>query len=154
MKSSKGFTLIELVIVIVVLGILAATAVPKFIDIQSNAKESVLVSYSGALKSSVNMIKYLHIISGEPDQLIIDDAELSFFDQGFKTKYPVAITAIECSVFWNTVVGGVKATAIPALNTSETLLTTYSDNICTYNYDDFGLINYTSGSGEITSSYL
>jgi MSHA pilin protein MshA len=42
MNKQAGFTLIELVIVIVILGILAATAIPKFIDIQGDARASSL----------------------------------------------------------------------------------------------------------------
>ncbi|MBU1006760.1 MAG: prepilin-type N-terminal cleavage/methylation domain-containing protein, partial [Candidatus Omnitrophica bacterium] len=38
MKRSKGFTLIELVMVIVILGILSAIAIPKFVDLASEAK--------------------------------------------------------------------------------------------------------------------
>ena len=40
MKRSAGFTLIELVIVIVILGILAVTAAPKFLNLQSDARAS------------------------------------------------------------------------------------------------------------------
>lgn len=56
MKNNNGFTLIELVIVIIVLGILAATAVPKFINLQGDAKESVLKGLSGALNSAANIV--------------------------------------------------------------------------------------------------
>lgn len=50
--NSKGFTLIELVIVIMVIGILAAIAVPKFVDLSSDATVAAKKGMSGAVKSS------------------------------------------------------------------------------------------------------
>ncbi|QUM77805.1 type II secretion system protein [Moritella sp. 24] len=55
---NQGFTLIELVIVIIVLGILAATAVPKFINIQDDTKAASLHAASGALISAANLVHY------------------------------------------------------------------------------------------------
>lgn len=64
MKESKGFTLIELIVVMVILGILAATAAPKFIDLQRDAKIAALWGYAGAIKSSNNLIHGAWIIAG------------------------------------------------------------------------------------------
>lgn len=52
MKKQAGFTLIELVVVIVILGILAATALPKFTDLSSDARRSAVQGMAGALSSA------------------------------------------------------------------------------------------------------
>lgn len=55
MKKQSGFTLIELVIVIIILGILAATAVPKFVDLQGDARAASMKGVKGALEGAATL---------------------------------------------------------------------------------------------------
>lgn len=65
--SCRGFTLIELILVIVLLGVLATVAAPKFIDITDDAQLKTLLTMKGAIKSAETLVAL--DISLNPDRL-------------------------------------------------------------------------------------
>ncbi|WP_117233987.1 type II secretion system protein [Vibrio maerlii] len=56
MKKNTGFTLIELVVVIVILGILAVTAAPRFLNLQSDARAAALDGLRAAMESAASVV--------------------------------------------------------------------------------------------------
>jgi MSHA pilin protein MshA len=72
MKKQSGFTLIELVIVIIILGILAATAVPKFVDLQGDARKSAMKGVKGALEGAATLTFSRAAIDGKEKALTGD----------------------------------------------------------------------------------
>jgi len=56
-RNHQGFTLIELVAVIVILGVLAVVALPRFTDLGTAAKQAALQGIAGSMKSAVNLAK-------------------------------------------------------------------------------------------------
>nr|WP_304442123.1 type II secretion system protein [Moritella sp. Urea-trap-13] len=85
-KRNSGFTLIELVITIIVLGVLSATAVPRFIDLKDDAKKETVENFHGTLRSTVRL---LHMKS-QIDNILGDDATIAtdYGDYQFSRGYP------------------------------------------------------------------
>jgi MSHA pilin protein MshA len=96
-RNQQGFTLIELVVVIVILGILAVTAAPKFIDLSSEARIATLDGAKAAIQSARD-IQYAKsaIADGTPSYplaaSIADLITLDGFEENSTTKGQFDIT--------------------------------------------------------------
>ncbi len=95
MKKQSGFTLIELVMVIVILGILAAAALPKFVNLRGEAQRAAVDGVAGAL-SSGNTINYaVRSLNPASGVAIADCSNASaVLEGGLSTNYAITAAAI------------------------------------------------------------
>ncbi|MDD2800856.1 MAG: type II secretion system protein [Methylobacter sp.] len=90
LNKQQGFTMIELIMVIVILGILAATALPKFVDLGKDARAASVNAAKGALSSVAAMAHGKYLVSATPPASIVAEGVTITFSTAFASGYPKA----------------------------------------------------------------
>ena len=145
-RSAGGFTLIELIVVIVILGILSATALPRFIDLSSDAHRAKVAAVAGAFSAAASLAHAAWASKGHTSYIAnlagYMDGSVDFNASGYPVEtiftpamtLPELIDSSSCVSIWRAI-----------LNTSDSIGTAASGNnwqatgnagaqTCTYTY--------------------
>ena len=75
--KQRGFTLIELVVVITILGILAAFAIPRFISLDSTARSATVTGLAGTIRSSAALARGLSMATGNTASVTMEGSPVT-----------------------------------------------------------------------------
>ncbi|HCJ29133.1 MAG TPA: pilin [Pseudomonas sp.] len=157
MNKQKGFTMIELVVVIAILGILAAVALPRFMDASEDAHRAAVAGTAGALGAGVALVRAQWEINGSKGAVTSPVAGFGKGNVSTNNKgWPTGINGTpSCIAVWENVLQG-SAPTVAQSGTGFDYYATAAGTICTYTYqrhDSNATITYDSDVGEVKYTF-
>ena len=108
-KRQTGFTLIELVIVIVILGILAAAALPRFSDLSTDARVAAVNGLAGSIRSAASIAKATQLAKGLVSNVTVSlDGQPIAMAFGFPTAVAISLALSDIAGFTTAIATGVS----------------------------------------------
>ncbi|MBV1839819.1 MULTISPECIES: type II secretion system protein [Photobacterium] len=144
--KAKGFTLIELVTVVVILGIVAVVAAPKFLDAQDDARNAVLASMAGTIKSTAETTYGKMAIEGLENHPYVTTHDNAGHENALVTDLPFSL----CKMTSNTYC--VFRFGYP--DSDPVTLSNLVKGIRDYRSDDYDFVAIYGDSQDIESAYI
>ncbi len=124
-NKQAGFTLIELVVVIAILGILAAFAIPRFASLESEARTATVFGLSGSVRSAATLAHSLFLTTGAT--VVAMEGVNVNLTQGYPDASDIAVTLADLTGFTVTVNGAADQTTFDRDGAPGVCQVVYSD---------------------------
>lgn len=148
--ATRAFTLVELIIVIVILGILSAFALPKFINLSRKANYAKVAGLFGAFQTAVNLAHAQWIVKGKPTTITMQGSVIPMSANGWPGDS--SMSHGKCEALWNGLMHHSEDTSHGDVNSKPFIGTYGGESKCIFNHAQpvTRYMTYYTNTGKIT----